>query len=93
MRFRLKTLYIDFSDAQWAANSAVRGRIWPNFELTRTLMVVLITCKYEDNPIKNKGATIVKGFSNQVPDIRCACAYGCIYKWNPYTNMKPISFN
>ena len=34
-------------------------------------------------------STIVKGFSNQVPEIRCACANGCSYKGKLYTNMKP----
>ena len=29
------------------------GRIWPNFELIQALIHVLITCKYEKNPIKN----------------------------------------
>ena len=43
-----------------AANSVVRGLIWPNFELIQALMYVIITCKYEKDPIKNnreKGAT------------------------------------
>ena len=38
-----------------AANSAVLGRIWPKFELVRDIMVVLVTCKYEEDPIKNEG--------------------------------------
>ena len=36
-----------------AANSVVRGRIWPNFKLIQALMYVIITCKYEKDPIKN----------------------------------------
>ena len=38
----------------------VRGRIWPNFKLIQALMYVIITCKYEKDPIKTnreKGAT------------------------------------
>ena len=35
-----------------AGYSAVRGRIWPNFELTQALMYVIVTCKYEKDPIK-----------------------------------------
>ena len=34
-----------------AANSVVRGRIWPNFKLIQALMYVIITCKYEKDPI------------------------------------------
>ena len=43
-----------------AANSVVLGRIWTNFKLIQALMYVIITCKYEKDPIKNnreKGAT------------------------------------
>ena len=36
-----------------AANSVVRGQIWPNFKLIQALMYVIITCKYEKDPIKN----------------------------------------
>ena len=49
----------DFSRRSRAANSAVLGPIWPNFELVRDLMDVLITCKYEEYPIKNEGARVV----------------------------------
>ena len=43
-----------------AANSVVLGRIWPNFKLIQACMYVIITCKYEKDPIKNNlenGAT------------------------------------
>ena len=40
-----------------AANSVVRGRIWPNFKLIQALMYVNITCKYEKDPIKNNRET------------------------------------
>ena len=36
-----------------ATNSVVRGRIWLNFKLIQALMYVIITCKYEKDPIKN----------------------------------------
>ena len=36
-----------------AASSVVCGRIWPNFKLIQALMYVIITCKYENDPIKN----------------------------------------
>ena len=50
-----------FPDAR-AANSAVLGPIWPNFELVRDVMDVLVTCKYEEDPIKNEGARVVTTF-------------------------------
>ena len=36
-----------------AAYSVVRGWIWLNFKLIQALMYVIITCKYEKDPIKN----------------------------------------
>ena len=46
-----------------AANSAVLGRIWPKFELMRDIMVVLVTCKYEEDPIKNEDPRVLTRFS------------------------------
>ena len=40
------------SRRQRAANSGVLGPIWPNFELVRDVMDVLVTCKYEEDLIK-----------------------------------------
>ena len=37
-----------------AADSAVSSRIWPNFELIQDLIVVLITCKNEEDSIKKE---------------------------------------
>ena len=47
-----------FSRRSRAANSAVLGTIWPNFEQVRDVMVVLVTCKNEEDPIKNEGARV-----------------------------------
>ena len=46
-----------------AANSAVLSPFWPNFELVRDDMDVLVTCKYEEDPIKNEGARVLTTFS------------------------------
>ena len=37
-----------FSRCSRAANSAVLGPNWPNFELVRDVIDVLITCQYEE---------------------------------------------
>ena len=47
-----------FSRRSRAANSAVLGPIWPNFDLVRDVIDVLVTCKYEEDPIKNEGARV-----------------------------------
>ena len=48
----------DFSIRSREANSAVLGPIWPKFELVRDIMVVLLTCKYKEDPIKNEGPRV-----------------------------------
>ena len=57
-RFLPFKVYGDFSRRSRAANSAVLGPIWPNFELVRDVMDVLVTCKYEEDPIKSEGARV-----------------------------------
>ena len=37
---------------------AVLGRNWLKFELVRDIMVVLLTCKNKEDPIKNEGARV-----------------------------------
>ena len=57
-RFLRLLVYGDFSRHSRAANSAVLGPIWLNFELVLDVMDVLVTCKYEGDPIKNEGARV-----------------------------------
>ena len=55
-----------FSDAQGqlTPQSLVRPWvIWPNFELVRDVMDVLVTCKYVEDPIKDEGARVDTTFS------------------------------
>ena len=61
-RFLPLKVYGDFSRRSRAAFSSVLGPIWPNFELVRDLIDFLITCKYEEDPIKNEGARVVTTF-------------------------------
>ena len=51
-----KTMGIFFRRSR-ATNSAVRGPIWSNFEFVQDFMIVLLTCKNEDDPIKNRELT------------------------------------
>ena len=52
-----KSMVIFFKRSR-AANSAVHNWIWPNFELIREFMVVLVTCKNEKDPIKSECARV-----------------------------------
>ena len=55
--FHYKSMGI-FSRRARAANSAVHAPIWSNFELVQDFMVYLLTCKNEEDPIKNRGARV-----------------------------------
>ena len=58
-RFSPLKVYGNFFRRSRAANSAVLGRIWLKFELIRDIINVLVTCKYEEDPIKNEGARVL----------------------------------
>ena len=49
---RRKSGDVDFLDA-------VSGGIWPKFKLIQAFMHVLITCKYEKDPIKNSRENVM----------------------------------
>ena len=38
----------------FSANSAVVDRIWPNFELVEGFIMILVSCKNTEDPIKNE---------------------------------------
>ena len=52
-----------FSTVTLSVAMETSGRIWPNFELIQALMHILITCKYEKDPIKNSGENVMTSFS------------------------------
>ena len=58
-RFLPLYVYGNFFRRSRAANSAVLSRTWPKFELVRDIMVVLHTCKNEEDPIKNEDARVL----------------------------------
>ena len=53
----------DFPTITLSVAMETTGRIWSNFELIQALMHVLITCKYEKDPIKNSGENVMTSFS------------------------------
>ena len=52
------TLYSYILDAQGQLTVA-GGWVWPKIKLIQTFMVVLVTCKNEEDPIKNEGTRVV----------------------------------
>ena len=47
-------VYVDYSRRSMAANFTVQSESWATIELIQAFMVVLITCKNEEDPIKNE---------------------------------------
>ena len=59
----LTRLYDIIFRRSMATHSEVSGGILPKFELMQAFIVVLITCKNEEDPIKNEGARVLTRFS------------------------------
>ena len=64
IRSKMKALecYQDYM-AFFQTNYEVSGGILPKFELIQAFIVVLVTCKNEEDPIKNEGARVLTRFS------------------------------
>ena len=58
----LTRLYDVFFRRSRTANSEVSSGILPKFELIQAFIVVLVTCKNEEDPIKNEGARMLTRF-------------------------------
>ena len=56
---RLLTRLCHFFRPSRAANSEVSDGIWLKFELVRDIIDLLVTCKYEEDRIKNEGARVL----------------------------------
>ena len=52
-------VYRDFFRCLRAAKSTVKSPIWAKFKLFPAFMIVLITCKNEEDPIKNEGTRVL----------------------------------
>ena len=59
----LTRLYDVFFRRSRATNSEYRGGILSKFKLIQAFIVVLVTCKNEEDPIKNEGVRVVTRFS------------------------------
>ena len=42
-----------------AAESVVSSWVWPKIKLIQDFIIVLVTCKNEEDPFKNEGARVV----------------------------------
>ena len=55
----LTKLYVVFSDAQGQLTPRSAVDILPKFKLIQAFIVVLVTCKNEEDPFKNEGARVL----------------------------------
>ena len=51
-----------YSRRSRAVKSAVRSPIWSKFELMQALTLVLVTCKYEEDPFETEGTSEITKF-------------------------------
>ena len=58
----LTRLYIDFSDSQGQVTPQSLIEIKLKFELIQAFMIVLVTCKNDEDPIKNEGDRVLTTF-------------------------------
>ena len=52
--------------------------VWPEFELVRDFMPVLVTCKFNEDPINNECASVETSFSHNMSMKFFSGAKGCI---------------
>ena len=52
-----------FGTKRQVCNSEVKAPIWPEFELVRDFIAVLVTCKFEEDSIKSEGDILQTTFS------------------------------
>ena len=70
---RMKLIHTKMKELEWSQDFShyksfgifqdAQGQLNPKFELVRDIMVVLVICKYEEDPFKNEGASLFTTFS------------------------------
>ena len=80
-----------FQDAQGQL-TVVLGPIWQNFKLVRDVMYVLVTCKYEKDPIKNEGARVVTTLYSNFSDAQGQITLVLVSVSGPNLNSSKLSF-
>ena len=58
----LTTLYIHFFKLPRTANSVAGDGIWQKFKLIQAFMVVLVTCKNDEDPFQNESTRVITTF-------------------------------
>ena len=64
----LKRLYVVFSDAQGQLTPKSAVEFCRKFKLIQAFIVVLVTCKNEEDPIKNEGGRVLTSLSFDFSD-------------------------
>ena len=71
--------------------TVVHGRIWSNSELFQDFMVVLITCKNEEDPIKNEGARVFTTLNINFSDMQGQITLGLVVVSGRILNSSKLS--
>ena len=70
--------------------SAVLGQIWLKFELVRDIIDVLVTCRYEEDPIKNEGTRVLTRLNDVFSDAQGQLTPKSVAEFCPYSNSSRL---
>ena len=80
----------DFFNLSRAAHSAVHGWIQPNFKLIWDYIVVLLTCKNHEDPIRNEGARVLTSLLLDFSDAQGQLTQQSMVESCPMSNLSEI---
>ena len=73
-----------------ATNSAVLSQIWLKFKLVRDIIDDLVTCKYEEDPIKNEGARVLTRLYDVFSDAQGQLTPKSAMEFSPNVNSSKL---
>ena len=79
-------LYVVFFRRSRAANSIVSVEILSKFDLIQAFIVVLVTCKNEEDPIKNEGARVLTTLLFHFSDAQWQLTPKSVVEFRPNSN-------
>ena len=66
------------------------GRIWLKIKLVRDIINVLVTCKYEEDPIKNEGARVLTRLYDVFSDAQGQLTPKSVVEFCPNSNSSKL---
>ena len=87
---RVLTRYVVFSDAQGQLTPKSAVEFCRKFELIQAFIVVLVTCKNEEDPIKNEGGRVLTSLLFDFSDAQGQLTPKSVVKFCPNSNSSKL---